>query len=127
MGDNNKNSMQTLWDSSMLDAGSAAWLESLYENFLRNPNEVDPHWREYFATLPRVNGVAVQEIPHDEIREQFRQLTQRKGGLQAVPSVQAVSVNLDHERKQVRVLQLINAYRFRGHQNANLDPLQRRP
>ncbi len=25
--------------------------------------------------------------------------------------------------KQVKVLQLINAYRFRGHQHANLDPL----
>ena len=25
--------------------------------------------------------------------------------------------------KQVKVLQLINAFRFRGHQNANLDPL----
>ena len=92
MGENNKNSMQILWDSSMLDAGSAAWLESLYENFLRNPNDVDPHWRDYFSTLPRVNGVAVQEVPHDEVREQFRKLTQRKGGLQAAPSAQAASL-----------------------------------
>ncbi|MDP0612548.1 hypothetical protein Q8G10_26740, partial [Klebsiella pneumoniae] len=27
------------------------------------------------------------------------------------------------DAKQVKVLQLINAFRFRGHQNANLDPL----
>ncbi|MCT7656785.1 hypothetical protein MBH78_23595 [Oceanimonas sp. NS1] len=27
------------------------------------------------------------------------------------------------DAKQVKVLQLINAYRFRGHQNARLDPL----
>ena len=27
------------------------------------------------------------------------------------------------DSKQVKVLQLINAFRFRGHQNANLDPL----
>ena len=32
---------------------------------------------------------------------------------------------LEHERKQVRVLQLINAYRFRGHQYARTDPLRR--
>ncbi|VAW82143.1 2-oxoglutarate dehydrogenase E1 component, partial [hydrothermal vent metagenome] len=32
----------------------------------------------------------------------------------------------DHEHKQVRVLQLINAYRFRGHQIADIDPLQLR-
>lgn len=29
----------------------------------------------------------------------------------------------DTNVKQVKVLQLINAYRFRGHQHANLDPL----
>ncbi|MCP5762675.1 hypothetical protein NL346_29200, partial [Klebsiella pneumoniae] len=29
----------------------------------------------------------------------------------------------DTNAKQVKVLQLINAYRFRGHQHANLDPL----
>ncbi len=29
----------------------------------------------------------------------------------------------DVDAKQAKVLQLINAYRFRGHQNARLDPL----
>jgi len=27
-------SMQDLWDNAMLDAGSAAWLEGLYERYL---------------------------------------------------------------------------------------------
>ncbi len=108
----------------MLDAGSAAWVEGLYEIYLRNPNEVESHWRDYFETLPRVNGAA-DDIPHDEVRQQFRRLTARKGGIQAVARKPAVSVNLEYERKQVQVLQLINAYRFRGHQHANLDPLNR--
>jgi 2-oxoglutarate dehydrogenase E1 component len=34
--------------------------------------------------------------------------------------------NYDHEKKQVHVLQLINAYRFRGHQVARINPLGRR-
>src|SRR5690606_8686631 len=33
------------------------------------------------------------------------------------------AVSSEHERKQIKVLQLINAYRFRGHQHAKLDPL----
>lgn len=41
--------MQDLWDNSMLDAGSAAWLESLYERYLQNPNDVDSRWREFLA------------------------------------------------------------------------------
>jgi len=124
MGDNNKIGMQALWDSAMLDAGSAAWVESLYESFLRNPNDVDNRWREYFETLPRVNGSVVDDVPHEEVREQFRMLTKRKGGIQAAPCVDT-NINMEHEQKQVRVLQLINAHRFRGHQQAKLDPLQR--
>jgi len=116
--------MQTLWDSAMLNAGSAAWVEGLYESFLHNPNDVDHHWREYFETLPRVNGSAVDDVPHSEIREQFRVLAKRKGDIQAVTYADS-SIGMEHEKKQVRVLQLINAYRFRGHQQAKLDPLQR--
>lgn len=126
MGQNNPMNMQALWDSAMLDAGSAAWLEGMYETFMRNPNEVDVQWRDFFATLPRVDGV-VTEVPHSEIRAYFRQLTERSGGLQSAPAVSAANVNIEHERKQVKVLQFINAHRFRGHQVAYLDPLQRRP
>ncbi|HEX5636249.1 MAG TPA: thiamine pyrophosphate-dependent enzyme, partial [Gammaproteobacteria bacterium] len=126
MGQNNPTTMQALWDSAMLDAGSAAWVESLYEAFLRNPNDVDVRWREYFATLPRVNGVTT-DVPHSEIQAYFRQLTERSGGLHTGPAVKAANVNQEYERKQVKVLQFINAHRFRGHQIAYLDPLQRRP
>src|SRR5690625_3476103 len=43
-----------------------------------------------------------------------------------VPSAAASvagSVSVEHERKQVKVMQLISSYRFRGHQKAQLDPL----
>ncbi len=117
-------SMQELWDSSMLDAGSAAWLEALYETYLHNPNDVDSHWREYFGTLPRINGV-LRDTVHADVREQFRRLTEHRGGTVLPPSQSASAASLEHERKQVRVLQLINAYRFRGHQKADIDPLGR--
>ena len=38
-------------------------------------------------------------------------------------TVQHDSQATEYERKQVRVVQLISAYRQRGHQKANLDPL----
>lgn len=116
--------MQDLWENSMLDAGSAAWLEGLYESYLHNPNDVDSHWREYFGTLPRVNGT-LKDTVHSEVREQFRQITQHRGGTQLPPAQTASTAVLEHERKQVKVLQLINAYRFRGHQKADVDPLGR--
>ncbi|VAW60766.1 2-oxoglutarate dehydrogenase E1 component [hydrothermal vent metagenome] len=117
-------SMQDLWQSSMLDAGSAAWLEGLYERYLQNPNDVDNRWREFFATLPRINGT-LKDTVHSDIREQFRRITQHRGGTFLPPSQSVSSDTLVHERKQVKVLQLINAYRFRGHQQARIDPLGR--
>lgn len=125
MGTENKTNMQQLWNSSILDAGSAAWLEGLYEIYLKNPNKVDNHWREFFETLPRVNGLSVEDVAHSSIRKQFRQLTRFKGGIQAVAAKSLDATAFEHERKQVKVLQLINAYRFRGHQNASIDPLKR--
>lgn len=124
MNEKNKSTMQELWDNSMLDAGSAAWLEGLYETYLHNPNDVDTNWREYFGTLPRVNGTLKDSI-HSDVREQFRRITEHRSGTQLPPIQSASNAALDHERKQVKVLQLINAYRFRGHQKADVDPLGR--
>ncbi len=124
MSQKTKASMQDLWENSMLDSGSAAWVEGLYESYLQNPNNVDTHWREYFGTLPRVNGTLKDTI-HSDVREQFRRITEKRCGTQLPPTQSASTAVLEHERKQVKVLQLINAYRFRGHQHAKLDPLGR--
>ncbi|RDH82362.1 MAG: 2-oxoglutarate dehydrogenase E1 component [endosymbiont of Galathealinum brachiosum] len=124
MSDRIKTSMQDLWENSMLDAGSAAWLEGLYESYLQNPNNVDTNWREYFGTLPRING-ALKDTNHSDVREQFRRITEQRSGTLLPPAMSASTASLEHERKQVSVLQLINAYRFRGHQKADIDPLGR--
>jgi len=124
MSDKNKASMQDLWENAMLDAGSAAWVEGLYESYLHNPNDVDSRWREFFGTLPRINGTLKDTI-HSDVREQFRRITEKRSGTQLPPSQSASTAAFEHERKQVKVLQLINAYRFRGHQKADVDPLGR--
>ena len=111
--------MELLWRSSQLSGGNAAYIEGLYDTYLVDPNAVAEEWREYFAKLPRVNG-ATQDTPHSVIRAQFAQMTraQVRGNGASVDS--RITEN---ERKQVRVLQLMSAYRQRGHQKAQLDPL----
>lgn len=74
--------MQKLWSSSQLNGGSAAWLESLYELYLTNPDNVELEWRNFFDALPRVksgngNGGLLQEIPHNEVRDYFRALARK--------------------------------------------------
>jgi 2-oxoglutarate dehydrogenase E1 component len=114
--------MNALQQSSLLDGGNAAWLEALYESWLRDPGSVDADWRAYFAGLPQVNGQAV-DVLHSELQAEFIRLTGRPRGVATSPGSE---LRLEHEHKQVRVLQLINAYRFRGHQYARTDPLRLR-
>ncbi len=106
--------------SSLIDSGNAQYVEALYEAFLLDPNNVEENWRSYFEQLPRVKNSATLDTSHTDVKKYFFSLTRH-----ATPqsSHQNLNQSLLHERKQVKVLQLINGYRFRGHLHANLDPL----
>jgi len=108
------------WDSSQLAGHNAAYLEGLYEQFLSDPNRVSGHWRTFFETLPRVNGEGAEAL-HSAVRQAFRAMTREP--LTQRRAVGSLAGTRAHEEKQIRVLQLINAYRFRGHQIAAIDPL----
>ncbi|UAA40566.1 2-oxoglutarate dehydrogenase E1 component [Paraneptunicella aestuarii] len=113
--------MKAWWESSHMAGGNAAYVEELYEAYLDNPLSVSEDWREVFDKLPKVDGVAL-ETKHSEVRNQFRLMAEQ--GLKAkMPVAASKQVATEADQKQVKVLQLINAYRFRGHQHANLDPL----
>ena len=111
--------MKAWWDSSHMAGGNAAYIEELYEAYLEDANSVSDEWRGIFDSLPKVDGVEI-DTNHSVIREQFRALAAMGPTARAVSSAPSAAASDD---KQVKVLQLINAFRFRGHQHANLDPL----
>lgn len=111
--------MQRMWSSSHIAGGNAAYVEELYERYLRDPNSVETQWRDYFEKLPPVNGGGV-DVPHSTIQENFILMARQR---QTTRPIQASTVSSDHERKQVQVLRLISAFRIRGHQSAVIDPL----
>ncbi len=108
--------MKAWFESSHLAGANATYVEDLYELYLSDPEIVSDEWREVFDTLP-VESTGASEQAHSPVREYFRRLAKE------TKQVSAQVNDPDVDAKQVRVLQLINAYRFRGHQNANLDPL----
>jgi 2-oxoglutarate dehydrogenase E1 component len=116
-----ESTMELLWRSSHIYGGNATYVEDLYEAYLMDPNAVPEEWRSYFDSLPRVNGSGLQDVPHSTVRERFAQISKMRVRTEA--TVQADSQATEYERKQVRVIQLISAYRQRGHQKASLDPL----
>ncbi|NMH58530.1 2-oxoglutarate dehydrogenase E1 component [Alteromonas ponticola] len=116
-----QDSVMKAWlDSSHMAGANAPYVEELYEAYLEDPQSVDEAWRQVFDSLPKVEGTQLEDN-HTTIRDQFRKLA-ALGPVARISSAPATSSSGSDE-KQVKVLQLINAYRFRGHQHANLDPL----
>ena len=112
--------MKAWWDSSHMAGANAAYVEELYEAYLEDSQSVSDTWRQIFDNLPKVDGVEL-ETNHTAIKEQFRKLASL--GPTARMTSAPAQANTVSDDRQVKVLQLINAYRFRGHQHANLDPL----
>lgn len=124
VGEMQESIMELLWKTSHLSGGNAAYVEEQYESYLDDPHSVSEEWRDYFDKLPRVNGGASEDVNHSEIIKYFELLGKNRARPIIVPG--EGSADVAHERKQVEVVQLVNAYRLSGHQKANIDPLNLR-
>jgi 2-oxoglutarate dehydrogenase E1 component len=105
--------------ASPLYAANASYLEDLYKTYLKDPNAVPAHWRDWFDRIQA--GVPEQVIPEPSSHPSA--LAVRPPTLLMPPGTIAGGLAAEAVEKQTAVLQLINAYRFRGHQKANIDPL----
>lgn len=114
-----QNNVMTAWlESSHLAGANQTYIEGLYEQFLADPDSVGEEWQTLFLGLPKVDSNATtKEVPHGPVKDYFIRLAKDTSRYSAQVS------DPHNDAKQVRVLQLINAFRFRGHQHANLDPL----
>jgi len=112
-----QNNVMKAWlESSHLAGANQTYIEDLYEQFLADPDSVGEEWQTVFLGLPKVDN-STKEVPHGPVKDYFIRLAKET-------SRYAAQVSDPHnDSKQVKVLQLINAFRFRGHQHANLDPL----
>ena len=110
------NYLQMMQSTSLLSGGNNTFVEGLYEDYLQDASSVPAEWRAYFDKLQAAN--LQHDVAHSPIQRGFLELGKRR----AEPTVHA-----DESRKQAKVLQLINAYRFLGARVAELDPLKRHP
>ena len=114
--------MKQMLSNSYLFGTNTPYIEELYDVYLENPAAVAPAWRDYFdklGTLPGAGDYTGPDVSHHPVIVSFAQRA-KDGTLQA-PARQSASA----DGKQVKVLQLINAYRFLGNRWAQLDPLKR--
>jgi 2-oxoglutarate dehydrogenase E1 component len=112
-----------------LFGGNAAFLDALYEQYLRDPASVEDKWRRYFDSLPGPKGAERPQGPVEAaLAERARQAPSRSppyapwasdGGPQGEGRANETGVNA----KQAAVSRLIQVWTNRGHLVAKLDPL----
>ncbi|PTR05948.1 2-oxoglutarate dehydrogenase E1 component [Nitrosospira sp. Nsp5] len=123
--------IKQLFEDSPLFGANAPFIEGLYEDYLQNPESVPSEWHHYFdkwrAAAKPALGQDFQDVPHGPVIESFFRLANERSYRSMRDTAREPAPDKDDlasERKQISVLQLINAYRFLGVRHANLDPLK---
>ncbi|MBX5462455.1 MAG: 2-oxoglutarate dehydrogenase E1 component [Steroidobacteraceae bacterium] len=96
-----------------LYGGNADFLDSLYEQYLRNPGSIEPRWREYFE---RLAPAVASEPSHTAIRAAIAERARQ-------PAIVASAEGQIGDARQAAVSRLIQIWVNRGHLVAKLDPL----
>ena len=131
--------------TSFLYGGNAAYIEELQASYEKNPQSVDPEWREFFDSLAddaddvrknaegaswkarnwpvQANGELVSAL--DGNWGLVEKLVEKKIKDKAAANGAGLSNAdiLQATRDSVRAIMMIRAFRMRGHLHANLDPL----
>jgi len=95
---------------SFLNAAHTAFFADLYDQYLENPDSVEPSWRAFFQGFDFAN----------EFSSPVEQLNAIADG--SAP----VSGNTEKLQKEFNVLKLIDAYRTRGHLFTKTNPVRER-
>jgi len=100
-----------------LYGGNADFLESLYEQYLRDPTSVAPQWRQYFARLGAARTEGTAPRVSAQVARPTAVLSPRPAATPAPPA----------DARQAAVSRLIQVWINRGHLLANIDPLALAP
>ncbi len=125
------NSNDVLEMTSFLFGPNAAFIESLYAQYLENPDAVEESWRSYFAALGQTNLGPAQLGRGPEWRRDAKpsladgEIVGALTGLWPERRAEADAKDLRAAAQEsIRAIQLVRAYRVMGHLEADLDPLQ---
>jgi 2-oxoglutarate dehydrogenase E1 component len=106
--------------ASFLTGANAGFIADLYARFLDDPCSVDESWRRFFSEIGEDGSAALAEL-RAPTWEKITVGPSSKGAPTALP--RDVEALRQATSDSIRALQLIRAYRVRGHLEADLDPL----
>lgn len=102
--------MSTVERPKIFDSYNAGYAQSLYEEYLRNPNSVDETWRRIFDS-GALDESGLIPVP----------------GAVAAPAAPQAAPTAAQFRTAIAAASLVDAYRLHGHLAAQLDPLGSEP
>lgn len=106
---------------TLLHGSNVLYLEEMLRQFQMDPTRVDPSWRAYFQ------GPGQQWVEKEAPRSEPSFRPSSVFAPAGTPATNGVGPGAERLHAQVRIGQLIDAYRALGHRKANLDPLGFRP
>jgi 2-oxoglutarate dehydrogenase E1 component len=112
--------MQTIDRKTFLSGGNAEFIAELYGRFLDDPSAVDESWRRFFAEV----GDDASALKAERAGPSWAPRPRPNGAAPAPRAVLDVETIDQAAADSIRALNLIRAYRVRGHLEADLDPLQ---
>ena len=95
-------------DFSYITQSHPAYIEGLYNDFVQDPESVDPDFRKFFEGFD------------------FAMLKPNNGQANIAGNEQAVAVDADQLSREFAVYRLIEAYRKKGHLVARTNPIRER-
>ena len=127
----------TIFDkTSFLEGSNSAFIEELYIKYINEPETIPKSWREFFDGLdedkkiiqteihgpswgPKKNNIPKKTFEDKVLpKENFEKNESLSNG-----DITQKSLYEKEKAQSVKAIQLIRAYRIRGHLIANLDPL----
>ena len=108
---------------SFLTGDNALYVAHLYATYLENSNAVSDEWQQYFSSLKDKESEVLKELSGPSwVKPQIVETKPLLPAQEAAPEdVKKAVLN------SIRAIMLIRAYRARGHEVADLDPLKLAP
>lgn len=104
---------------SFLNAAHSQLIEDLYQQYSKYPDSVEPSWKAFFQGFDFAKEHYIDE-------EDESSATSRQNAVQYVQSSAANGEIPDDIKKEFKVLNLIEAYRLRGHLFTKTNPVRER-
>ncbi|MEM7081961.1 MAG: 2-oxoglutarate dehydrogenase E1 component [Pseudomonadota bacterium] len=114
-------SLSDLYKYSALFGGNAALVEQFYEQYLEDPNSVEPGWQTFFKGISQSGQGTARDVAHGPIR---KALAEQAKSMRGAASGVTDDTDQGSLGDQSAVLRLINNYRLHGYLCAQLDPLE---